>query len=190
MVVGIALVSLYFSSLGRGRGRAYHVSDPVLLKRVIPAPTCDRRRLGAASVETFIVGRRAAPVVTDLSAGAAATIELAPGATSAIELAYRSRGLDDWRYSFGDGVTQVPDFTPVAHTDFAEIDYPIGTMSPTTRVREHDGWKLTWRFDTLVTGRRSASTHLRGATQDRSRRRSMATRASQSPAAPSSRWSC
>jgi hypothetical protein len=80
-------------------------------------------------------------------------VELAPGASAPIDIHYVSRGLDDWHYSFGDGVAQIGDFELVAHTDFTTIDYPAGSLSPTTRTTEADGWKLTGRFASLVTGR-------------------------------------
>jgi hypothetical protein len=101
----------------------------------------------------FDVAGRAATAATDLSAGVTTTIDLAPGATVPIDLHYQSRGLDDWHYSFGDGVAQIGDFELVAHTDFAAIDYPARSLSPTARASDGDGWKLTWQFASLVTGR-------------------------------------
>jgi hypothetical protein len=84
---------------------------------------------------------------TDLS-GVTTIVELAPGASAPIEVAYQSRGLDAWHYNFGTGVSQVTDFELIAHTGGAAIDFPAGSMSPTTRA---DG-ASTWRFDNLVAG--------------------------------------
>jgi hypothetical protein len=39
-------------------------------------------------------------------------------------------------------------------TDFDAIDFPAGTLSPGSRERQGDGWRLGWRFDSLVTGQR------------------------------------
>ena len=70
-------------------------------------------------------------------------------------LAYRSRGLDDWTYAFApDGVSNVQDFALDMTTDFRRIDFPPGTVSPTTKTAAGDGWRLGWRFDSLVTGQK------------------------------------
>jgi inner membrane protein involved in colicin E2 resistance len=38
-------------------------------------------------------------------------------------------------------------------TDFDQIDFPAGTMSPSSSQRIAGGWELVWRFDSLLTGR-------------------------------------
>ena len=52
-----------------------------------------------------------------------------PGPRSTVEVAYRSRGIGPWTYSFGppSGVAQVRDFTLDMTTDFDRIDFPGGT---------------------------------------------------------------
>jgi inner membrane protein involved in colicin E2 resistance len=39
-------------------------------------------------------------------------------------------------------------------TDFDRIDFPAGTISPSSKAREGAGWRLGWRFDSLVTGQK------------------------------------
>lgn len=90
----------------------------------------------------------------DLGAGVTADVFAEPEQDIPIVIGYRSRGLDDWTYGFGEGVAQVRDFELVAHTDFAAIDFPPGTMSPTSKQRVGAGWKLTWKFESLVTGQK------------------------------------
>jgi hypothetical protein len=84
---------------------------------------------------------------TDLSS-VVTTVDLAPGASAPIEVAYQSRGLDVWHYSYGDGISQISDFELISHTGDAAIDFPAGSMSPTSRA---DGTSV-WRFDSLVAG--------------------------------------
>jgi inner membrane protein involved in colicin E2 resistance len=38
-------------------------------------------------------------------------------------------------------------------TDFEDVDFPPDGTSPTKKVREGDGWVLTWDYDSLVSGR-------------------------------------
>jgi hypothetical protein len=103
----------------------------------------------------FRVGGVGTPDVSDLSRGVEAAVDVPAGGEVPIEVAYRSRGLGDWTYAFArEGVSPVRDFELVMTTDFAAIDFPAGTMSPTAKEREGDGWRLTWRFASLVTGQR------------------------------------
>lgn len=70
-----------------------------------------------------------------------------------LAVGYQSRGLGDWRYAFASsGVMEVRDFLLTLRTNFRAIDFPAGTMSPTERVEDGDGWRMTWRFANLVTG--------------------------------------
>lgn len=74
------------------------------------------------------------------------------GATVDIGASYESRGLDEWRYVAADGVARLEDFDLELVTDFADIDYPSLTMSPSSRERAGAGWKLDWKFDRVITG--------------------------------------
>ncbi|MBN2575622.1 MAG: inner membrane CreD family protein [Deltaproteobacteria bacterium] len=71
-----------------------------------------------------------------------------------VELAvhYKTRGKDAWQYAPADGVASLRDFRLAIHCDFGAIDYPRGTISPSTRVREGNGWRLTWDFRQVVGG--------------------------------------
>lgn len=96
-----------------------------------------------------------APEATDLSKGL--VVEARPPADRmlAVEVRYRSRGLGEWSYAFAaDGVAQVRDFQLEMTTDFQAIDFPAGTLSPTTRQAAGDGMRLVWSFESLVTGQR------------------------------------
>ena len=52
-----------------------------------------------------------------------------------LDVAYRSQGLESWRYKFGDQVNQVRDFQLRVHTDFAGFDFPENTLSPSEKRR-------------------------------------------------------
>ena len=79
-------------------------------------------------------------------------LRLQPGERQSVRVSYRSQGLDEWRYSFGDQVNQVENFTLAASTDFDEIDFPEQTISPTHEERTAEGWQLKWQYDHLLTG--------------------------------------
>lgn len=77
---------------------------------------------------------------------------VAPKRTAALHVAYRSQGLDNWRYKLADGVAQVHDFTLAMHTNFKDIDFADDTLSPTTKHETSDGWDVTWSYSDLVSG--------------------------------------
>jgi hypothetical protein len=92
------------------------------------------------------------PVPGDLSAGITAGTTLAPGEATEAVITYRSQGLEDWRYVFGSGITDVKNFKLTAFTDFEKIDFPEGTISPAVKEETEDGWKLTWEYKHLISG--------------------------------------
>jgi len=77
---------------------------------------------------------------------------LAPGEEAEIHVSYRSRGLDQWVYRFGEGITTVRNLSLVVNTDFADYDFPPRSISPSTKERTSEGWQLRWQFANLVAG--------------------------------------
>ena len=75
-----------------------------------------------------------------------------PNHTVALRVAYRSQGLDTWRYKLADGVAQVQDFTLAMHTNFKDIDFADDTLSPTGKHETSNGWDLNWSYSDLVSG--------------------------------------
>jgi hypothetical protein len=102
----------------------------------------------------FEVNGAPAPAVSDLSKGVHAELDLPPGGEAVVKVRYRSRGLDRWEYAMAPGVAQVRDFELNMRTDFAAIDFPPGTISPSEKAERAGGWDLAWRFASLVTGQR------------------------------------
>lgn len=76
------------------------------------------------------------------------------GARQEIGFAYQTRGMDRWSYRFGDQVKLVENFSLAMKTDFDDIDFPAGTISPDvkTKAKEGEGWLLEWKKESLVSG--------------------------------------
>lgn len=81
-----------------------------------------------------------------------ASVEVRPGQKLTLGVTYRSRGTDEWSYTPAQGVTNLENFHLAMTTDFAAIDFPAFTMSPSTKQRTDKGWKLDWVFTQVVTG--------------------------------------
>lgn len=79
-------------------------------------------------------------------------VELAPGESKLVEIAYGSQGLDEWWYLFGAGVSQLNEFRLVMNTNFDQINFPEKSISPVTRTKTKNGWQLTWKYESLISG--------------------------------------
>jgi Inner membrane protein CreD len=77
---------------------------------------------------------------------------IAPGQKVDLAVQYTSRGMNEWRYVPDPAVASLKDFQLAMTTDFADIDFPAATLSPSTRQRAGAGWKLDWTFQQVVTG--------------------------------------
>ncbi len=80
-------------------------------------------------------------------------MDVVPGTKVAFVAGYKSRGQDSFQYRPTDGSAgQLRDFSLRMKTDFADIDFPAFTLSPSDKVRSGGGWDLNWTFNRLVTG--------------------------------------
>jgi inner membrane protein involved in colicin E2 resistance len=77
---------------------------------------------------------------------------IAPGAETNLHVGYRSQGLDSWRYSLGEEVAAVKNFTLTIATNFDGFDFPENTLSPSKEKKAQDGWELTWNYQNLLSG--------------------------------------
>lgn len=94
-----------------------------------------------------------APAAYETRDGALMTAARVPrGGLVSLGVAYRSQGLDQWRYVLGTDVAEVRDFELGMKTDFEDIDFAESTLSPTGKNETDDGWDLKWRYTNLLSG--------------------------------------
>lgn len=105
-----------------------------------------------AVYDGFVVRDAAGELVpVRIEQGAASwTAELGPRERVAFDVTYRTRGTGAWHYRMAQGTTRVTDFTLVMTTDFDDVDFPAGTLSPTEHGPRVSGWQGTWRFESLI----------------------------------------
>jgi hypothetical protein len=84
--------------------------------------------------------------------GANWTIEVPPGARTQHTVRYRARGTSRWEYGLGQG-GEARDVRLAVETDFADVDFPSGTLSPTRHGPRGTGWEGVWEFERLITTR-------------------------------------
>lgn len=146
---------LWYDTYGVRVRATYRTRNPDAVPRPVVAHLNFASEQGQFDNFGFRINGKDAARAEDLSKGATATVDVAPGGEVVVVVAYDSRGLDTWTYALASGgIAQVKDFVLTMRTDFDRIDFPAGTMSPTARQKIDDGWELTWRFDSLLTGQR------------------------------------
>jgi hypothetical protein len=74
---------------------------------------------------------------------------LAPGATHTATVRYRSRGTSRWSYRPSED-DQVRNFRLQARTNFAGVDFPPGSISPSHQQIRRRSWEGTWEFGNLL----------------------------------------
>ncbi|MGH9555424.1 MAG: hypothetical protein ACRD2Y_06325, partial [Terriglobales bacterium] len=97
------------------------------------------------------VDDQALPIINQKTA-AVGKILVPAGKTAVLKVGYRSQGLEQWSYGFGDEVAQVRDFSLRMNTNFKRIDFPENTLSPTEKRETPQGWELVWNYRNLVSG--------------------------------------
>lgn len=80
-------------------------------------------------------------------------VPVKPGDSFTYAVRFRSRGTTSWTYQPTSGVGELTDFDLRMTTDFAAIDYPTGTLSPTDREVRQDGATLAWTFSRMISGK-------------------------------------
>jgi hypothetical protein len=153
------------------------IEEDIRRKGLVWFPLYDLAFAGAWTVRTTRAGHLVVPwelpdpngVYDDLEIrvdGVPQPVILAPGASRAdvrvpvnadedhlVQVRFRTRGSSAFQYAPTAGVGELNDFRLVMTTDFSEIDYPEGTMSPSEVERAGDGHKLTWSFVHTISGK-------------------------------------
>jgi hypothetical protein len=91
------------------------------------------------------------PVDVDIRDGAArwdAKFDAGEKRTFAVK--YRSRGTSQWHYGLTDGTGKVKSFRLALTTDFEDIDFIAGSLSPSTKTIEGSSFRGEWVFDSLI----------------------------------------
>ena len=86
--------------------------------------------------------------------GVETDVEVAAGEAVAFRVIYQSRGQDQWFYHFGEEeIVEVTNFSLTANTDFTAVDYPTGSISPTTVGETEGGMVMFWDYTRKISGK-------------------------------------
>jgi hypothetical protein len=78
------------------------------------------------------------------------TVDLTGAERRTYQVTYRSRGTSSWEYVPTEGTGQVKNFKLTMDTDFADVDFPSGTLSPQSHAASGGRWHGEWKFGSLV----------------------------------------
>jgi len=83
------------------------------------------------------------------------TEEFGPNQTREYVISYRSRGMSVWHYGsadvgLGGAAGRARNFSLAVETNFANVDFPAGSLSPSKHDRIDGGWRGLWNFDSIV----------------------------------------
>jgi inner membrane protein involved in colicin E2 resistance len=80
-----------------------------------------------------------------------AVVEVASGEERELRVAYKTRGIRQWRYDPTGGVGRVRNLNARVTTDFLAVDYPDGCLSPMRAEPQGSGMALGWTASDLIT---------------------------------------
>jgi len=71
------------------------------------------------------------------------------GASASVHVAYQTNGTNRWTYRFPEA-GRISGFTLNMRTNFEEINFPVGTGSPTDRDFDGKSWNLSWNYPDVL----------------------------------------
>jgi hypothetical protein len=104
----------------------------------------------------LVTGPGGKPLETSFAEGGARFRgRLAPGEAQVFAVSYKARGIERWTYGaegkgLGPEVGRARDFKLAVSTDFENVDFPAGSLSPSAHRAEGGAWSGTWSFGQLV----------------------------------------
>lgn len=69
-----------------------------------------------------------------------------------VQVTYSGRGSDEWWYIFESSEGAPKNLTVDVKTNFRDVDFIDGSVSPDSREELDDGWSMTWNYRNLLTG--------------------------------------
>jgi len=109
---------------------------------------------GTYSDFVFTIDGAGVSTPVDPAQGLNEIIEVPAKGKRAFRIAYKTRGLGEWRYAPAAGNNQVRGLDLNVATNFRQVDYPDGSLSPTTAAApagDGQGMKIAWQVGQLLT---------------------------------------
>ncbi len=91
--------------------------------------------------------------LVDLENGIDEIIKIEPGQTRKVVISYKARGMFAWEYLPDRNIKEIKQLNVTVKTNFQDIDFVDGTLSPDKKNIAGNGYLLNWKADNLITSR-------------------------------------
>jgi inner membrane protein involved in colicin E2 resistance len=142
---------LWYSTYAVAFSGDYEFTNPDPVKRALTVTLPFPASQAMYDDLQFLVNGEPRSIATG-KAGASVDTGVDPHQTIKVHVAYKSQGLDSWRYDFGPDVNQVANFHLRLTTDFKDIDFPDNSLAPSEKRESGNGWILDWNYKNLLSG--------------------------------------
>ena len=99
----------------------------------------------------YAVNGKAVMMPVDTQEGLRDIYELAPGESQQFSLQYQTRGINFWNYIPAANAGRIQNLDMKVSTDFTQVDYTEGSLSPMQAEKTHSGMQLHWTASDLIT---------------------------------------
>ncbi|MBV8586257.1 MAG: inner membrane CreD family protein [Verrucomicrobia bacterium] len=127
----------------------YQISNPTPIEQTLYVAFQLPNRANGCYDVSFVLGERNENVNPTADGQLTAGIIVPAGASTRLRIAYKIRGIDEWAYDFENG-KRIQNFKLALFTSFREINFPVGTGSPTSSVQTPAGWKFEWNYPDVI----------------------------------------
>ncbi len=99
----------------------------------------------------FLIDDTPQTITINTQEGINEIIRLNPGETRSFTVSYRTRGLWVWRYRLAGNSGRVRGLDMSVDTNFPNVDFAEGSLSPMTLEPSESGMRLSWKAEDLIT---------------------------------------
>lgn len=79
-------------------------------------------------------------------------IELPESGASIVKVSYTAQGSEEWWFHFHKDSTTTRNVDLTITTNFHDINFPDGGLSPAQRTATDSGWEMNWKYENLMSG--------------------------------------
>ncbi len=86
----------------------------------------------------------------EIQYGIHSSFMLMPGEKATLAVKYKTRGIEKWNYNPCNETGKARNVDVTVNTNFQEVDFPAGCLSPTQRDKSESGYELHWKAANLL----------------------------------------
>ncbi len=100
---------------------------------------------------SLLINGKKQPCSVNTVDGISEILEISPGETCSFRITYTTRGLKQWQYQPDQHAGRIQNLEFILNTNFEDIDYVEGGLSPMSAEKSGDGMQMVWNASDLIT---------------------------------------